>query len=160
MHTPFGKIPETLVISPKRPKRPGWKEWGRQFSLGTAGYRDQLDPPILFHGSAVFSAHHGYRGGCPARRGHCARLAASAHWGRGASAYAKIHRLFARIYAASGITVHLQAGTSRTTPIWLSSFGVFHYGLDGGENFTASHSQSFKGGWKPMDTTACNCSRC
>ncbi len=39
----------------------------------------------------------------------------------------------------------------RTTPIWLSSFGVFFEELDGGENFTASHSQSYKGGWKPMD---------
>jgi phosphomannomutase len=34
----------------------------------------------------------------------------------------------------------------------MSSFGVFFDELDGGENFTASHSQSYKGGWKPMDS--------
>ena len=47
--------------------------------------------------------------------------------------------------------MHLRPAGERTTPIWLSSFGVFFDELDGGENFTASHSQSYKGGWKPMD---------
>ncbi|MBM4129527.1 hypothetical protein FJ250_00650, partial [bacterium] len=59
--------------------------------------------------------------------------------------------LAARIYAAHGLRVHLRPAGMRTTPIWLSSFGVFFEELDGGENFTASHSQSYKGGWKPMD---------
>ena len=39
----------------------------------------------------------------------------------------------------------------QTTPIWYSSFGTFFEEYDSGDNFTASHSQYFKGGWKPMD---------
>ena len=63
---------------------------------------------------------------------------------------AEIPDLAARIYAAHGLEVHLRPADEPTTPIWLSSFGVFFDELDGGENFTASHSQSYKGGWKPM----------
>ena len=59
--------------------------------------------------------------------------------------------LAARIYSAHGISVHLRPKGTRTTPIWLSSFGVFYDELDGGDNFTASHSQNYKGGWKPME---------
>ena len=59
-------------------------------------------------------------------------------------------QLAARVYAAHGFKVHLRQGV-KTTPIWYSSFGVFYEEYQSGDNFTASHSQHFKGGWKPLD---------
>jgi phosphomannomutase len=59
-------------------------------------------------------------------------------------------KLTARIYAAHGFIVHLRK-EFKTTPIWYSSFGVAYEEFQSGDNFTASHSQYFKGGWKPMD---------
>ncbi len=152
MHTPFGNAPETLVISPELAQKARLEEWGRGFSLGTAGYRDQLDPADFFSANVPFSALT--MAIVAAARRDVAQRHGLRHLHIGGEVRPHTQKfidLFARIYAAAGITVHLQAGESRTTPIWLSSFGVFHYGLDGGENFTASHSQSFKGGWKPMD---------
>jgi phosphomannomutase len=48
------------------------------------------------------------------------------------------------------VTVHPNADRG-TTPIWATSFGVFYNELDGGANITASHSQNFKQGFKPVD---------
>lgn len=152
MYTPFGTTPETLVISPSTAQQARLEEWGKQFALGTAGYRDQLDPTDFFSTNVPFSALTMAIVAVARRDVALAHGLQHLHIGGEVRPHTqKFIDLFARIYAASGITVHLQAGPSQTTPIWLSSFGVFYYGLDGGENFTASHSQSFKGGWKPMD---------
>ena len=62
----------------------------------------------------------------------------------------EIINLIGRIVASHGITVHLNEEKG-TTPIWATSFGVFYNELDGGANITASHSQNFKQGFKPVD---------
>ena len=129
----------------------GLSSWAAQFKLGTAGYRDLLDPEDLFNFevplngltmAVILKAR--------------AELAVEAglkklHVGGEVRPHTQeFIDLAARLYAAHGIEVHLRPVDERTTPIWLSSFGVFYDELDGGENFTASHSQSYKGGWKPM----------
>lgn len=152
LFTPFGTAPETLVITPELAREARLAEWGAGFALGTAGYRDLLDPQDFFSPRVPFSALT--MGILAAARADVAvrRGIRSLHIGGEVRPHTQeFIDLCARIYAAAGLTVHLQGGGQRTTPIWLSSFGVFHYGLGGGENFTASHSQSFKGGWKPMD---------
>jgi len=152
LFTPFGTEPETLVITPELAREARLAEWGAGFALGTAGYRDLLDPQDFFSPRVPFSAIT--MGIIATARADVARRQGiwSLHIGGEVRPHTqKFIDLCARVYAAAGITVHLQGGSARTTPIWLSSFGVFHYGLGGGENFTASHSQSFKGGWKPMD---------
>jgi len=152
LYTPFADRAETLAIAPDTAARYRLDEWAAAFALGTAGYRDLLDPDDLFSSEVPFNAvtvavmltaraelavEHGLR-----------RL----HVGGEVRPHTQeFIDLAARIYAARGLDVHLRPAGVRTTPIWLSSFGVFFEELDGGENFTASHSQSYKGGWKPMD---------
>ncbi len=152
LFSPFGTEPEKLTITPELAREARLEEWGAGFALGTAGYRDLLDPQDFFSPKVPFSALT--VGLLAAARAHVAtrHCITSLHIGGEVRPHTqKFIDLCARIYAAAGITVHLQAGSAGTTPIWMSSFGVFHYGLGGGENFTASHSQSYKGGWKPMD---------
>ncbi len=152
LFTPFATHPETLAITPELVTRYALPRWAANFALGTAGYRDLLDPDDLFNPEVPFN-------GVTIAILLTARAQLALEHG-----LAQLHvggevrphtqefiDLAARIYAAHGITVHLRPQGERTTPIWLSSFGVFHDELDGGENFTASHSQSYKGGWKPMD---------
>lgn len=62
--------------------------------------------------------------------------------------------LASRIYAAHGLRVHLRPAGMRTTPIWLSSFGVFFDELDGGENFTASTARATRAAGSPWTATA------
>ncbi len=132
----------------------GLVEWANSFALGTAGYRAQLDPSDPFNSSVAFNA---------------VKLAIIAE--AKASVYDELYRhrqienhvggevrphtqefirFVSRIYAAHGHKVHLRKSI-KTTPIWYSSFGVFYNEYTDGENFTASHSPNFKGGWKPMD---------
>jgi phosphomannomutase len=130
------------------------EEWAADFKLGTAGYRDQLDPKDKDNPKVAFNR---------IKVAVIAEAKARVSERRGGG---KIDRhvggevrphtrefieLAARIYAAHGHRVHLRAGME-TTPIWYSSFGVFFEELSDGENFTASHSPGFKGGWKPMDS--------
>lgn len=129
--------------------------WARGFSLMTAGYRDPLDPAdadspevpfntvtvaILAEAKArVFEGELS-----PGETGHV-------HLGGETRPHTQTFiQVAARVYAAHGFRVHLRQAAA-TTPIWYSSFGVFYEGYQSGDNFTASHSQYFKGGWKPMD---------
>jgi phosphomannomutase len=143
----------TIAITDAVVAEYGLTKWAEEFWLMTAGYRDRLDPDDWASVRAPFNCVtvaimveararvlvractgdvHVHVGG--EVRPHTARFIA----------------LAARIYASHGCTVHLQA-TGPTTPIWYSSFGVFASGFEGGDNFTASHSPYFKGGWKPLD---------
>lgn len=152
LHTPFADRAETLSITPDVAAAYGLAAWGEKFKLGTAGYRDLLDPEDFYSAEVPFNA-------VTASLMLTARVQLALEHGLKSlhvSGEVRPHTqelidLAARIYAAQGITVHLPPTGVRTTPIWLSSFGVFVDELDGGENFTASHSQSYKGGWKPMD---------
>ncbi|HOX25528.1 MAG TPA: hypothetical protein PLL30_11845 [Candidatus Krumholzibacteria bacterium] len=152
LYTPFADWPEALVISPDLAARYRLARWADGFALGTAGYRDLLDPDDLFNPDVPFNAVTmavmlAARAELAVERG-LRRL----HVGGEVRPHTQeFIDLAARVYAGSGLTVHLRPAGVRTTPIWLSSFGVFYEELDGGENFTASHSQSYKGGWKPMD---------
>jgi phosphomannomutase len=154
LFTPFAKYEESLVVGPDLVASYGLARWAANFALGTAGYRDLLDPDDLFNPEVPFN-------GLTVALMLTARAQLALEHG-----LARLHvggevrphtpafiDLAARIYAAHGIEVHLRPEPFRTTPIWFSSFGVFYEELDGGENFTASHSQSYKGGWKPMDDT-------
>jgi len=151
LFTPFAENEEIISVGPELVAAAGLDSWAAQFKLGTAGYRDLLDPEDLFNFgvplngltlAVILEAR--------------ARLAkengiGSLHVGGEVRPHTQeFIDLAARIYADHGIHVHLRPAGERTTPIWLSSFGVFFNELDGGENFTASHSQSYKGGWKPM----------
>lgn len=150
--TSFATGLETLEITPELAARYRLAAWADQFVLGTAGYRDLLDPDDLFNPEVPFNgvtvavmlaARAQIAGEHGLRRLHVG--------GEVRPHTQEFIDLAARLYAAADLEVHLRPVGERTTPIWLSSFGVFFEELDGGENFTASHSQSFKGGWKPMD---------
>lgn len=149
--TPFAEAEESFSIDADLIEKSGVGAWAAQFKLGTAGYRDLLDPADLFNFEVPLN-------GLSLSLILTARAQLAVENG-----LKKLHiggevrphtqefiDLAARIYAAHGLEIHLRPAGQRTTPIWLSSFGVFYDELDGGENFTASHSQSYKGGWKPM----------
>ncbi len=152
--TPFARKSEEFAIDADLVKEAGLDTWATAFKLGTAGYRDLLDPDDLFNLEVPFNALT-----VALMLTARAELAGeyglvSLHVGGEVRPHTQeFIDLAARIYAARGIRVHLRPASERTTPIWLSSFGVFYEELDGGENFTASHSQSYKGGWKPMDSS-------
>ena len=152
LYTSFAAHEEEIIVDSEMVAAGGLDRWAEQFKLGTAGYRDLMDPEDMFNLGVplngltlaiILEAR--------------ARLAKevgikSLHVGGEVRPHTQeFIDLAARIYAAHGISVHLRPFGERTTPIWLSSFGVFFNELDGGENFTASHSQSYKGGWKPME---------
>jgi phosphomannomutase len=149
---PFAKKPAAVTVTPALAARAGLDRWAASFKLGTAGYRDQLDPADMHNLDVPFNSLT-----VAIMLEARAQLAVeeklgSLHVGGEVRPHTQeFIDLAARIYAAHGIEVRLRPAGRRTTPIWLSSFGVFNEELDGGENFTASHSQSFKGGWKPMD---------
>jgi len=150
--TSFANRAETFNVDGGLINDSGVAHWAAHFKLGTAGYRDLLDPDNLFNLEVPFN-------GLSAALILEARARLAVENGLRSlhiSGEVRPHTqefidLAARIYAAHGIEVHLPPPGARTTPIWLSSFGVFYEELDGGENFTASHSQSYKGGWKPME---------
>ncbi len=154
LFTPFATQPESFAVDAELANAAGLERWGAQFALGTAGYRDLLNPDDLFDLGVPFNGLTvalmlEARARIAVERG-LRRL----HVGGEVRPHTRAFiDLAARLYAAHGLEVHLRPEGRHTTPIWLSSFGVFHDELDGGENFTASHSQSYKGGWKPMDAT-------
>ncbi len=152
LFTPFASQSEKIVLDANLVAETNVEPWAKGFKLGTAGYRDLLDPEDLFNFGVPFN-------GLSAAlileaRAQLADEAGirSLHIGGEVRPHTQeFIDLAARIYSAHGISVHLRPEGIRTTPIWLSSFGVFYNELDGGENFTASHSQNYKGGWKPME---------
>ncbi len=152
LFTPFRRAEETIRITPALARDGGLLAWARDFQLGTAGYRDLLDPGDLHNTEVPFNSLN--VAVMLAARAQLALEEGLVHLHVGGEVRPHTQEfidLAARLYAACGICVHLRPEGCRTTPIWLSSFGVNHEELDGGENFTASHSQSYKGGWKPMD---------
>ena len=152
LFTPFAHKAEKIELDANLVTETNVEPWALQFKLGTAGYRDLLDPEDLFNFGVPFN-------GLSAAlileaRAQLADEAGikSLHIGGEVRPHTQeFIDIAARIYTAHGISVHLRPKGMRTTPIWLSSFGVFYNELDGGENFTASHSQNYKGGWKPME---------
>ncbi|HOT01886.1 MAG TPA: hypothetical protein PLY66_12855 [Acidobacteriota bacterium] len=155
LYTPFHLAGEEIVIDRELADAADLTAWAARFQLGTAGYRDLADTADLFHLGVPFNPLTM----AIMTEASCRLLepGAAIHLGGEVRAWTQEHiDLAARIYAAHGIACRLRGdrdadGPIRTTPIWLSSFGVFYEELAGGENFTASHSQSFKGGRKPMD---------
>jgi phosphomannomutase len=159
---------ERIDIDPKRDK---WQkieitdklvdsysleEWANNFSLMTAGYRDQLDPNDRANPKVAFNTV------TVAILGEAKARVLKRHIGKDRTIHLHIGgetrphtqdfiSILARVYAAHDIKVHLRARI-RTTPIWYSSYGIFYNEFNGGENLTASHSQFFKGGWKPLDS--------
>ncbi|MFO7557280.1 MAG: hypothetical protein R6X10_00485 [Desulfobacterales bacterium] len=132
------------------------EKWARNFTLMTAGYRDQLDPEDAGNpGVAINLVTIAILGEAKARvfkRKKTGAEGLHVHIGGETRPHTQdFIRLLARVYAAHGFKVHLRAEIP-TTPIWYSSFGVFYEGFQSGDNLTASHSQYFKGGWKPMDS--------
>ena len=125
--------------------------WISEFKLGTAGYRDTMNMENFFATDAPFNAHSMMIVAEAMARIYNKRGYQSIHFGGEVRRYtADIIQLVSRIFSFHDITVHLHA-EKETTPIWASSFGIFYNELDGGANVTASHSQSFKQGFKPLD---------
>ena len=129
----------------------GLFKWIGDFKLGTAGYRDTIDMNDFFSTDAPYNAHTIMIVAEAMARIYGRRGYGSIHLGGEVRRYTpEIIDLIGRIFASHGITVHLNADKG-TTPIWATSFGVFYNELDGGANITASHSQNFKQGFKPVD---------
>jgi len=129
----------------------GLLKWVESFELGTAGYRDTINMEDMFSTDAPYNAHTILMVAEAMARIYNRRGYTSIHLGGEVRRFtAQIIDLWSRVFASHGVSVHLHADKV-TTPIWASSFGVFYNELDGGANVTASHSQSFKQGFKPMD---------
>ncbi len=145
-----------IVLTEEVVERYGLDPWARDFSLMTAGYRDRLDPedpdnpdvPFTQLAVAILAEAKARVFEKQLSEGE----AAGVHIGGEVRPHTqRFIQVAARVYAAHGFRIHLRKGL-RTTPIWYSSFGVFYDELQSGDNFTASHSQFFKGGWKPLDS--------
>ena len=129
----------------------GLFKWISDFKLGTAGYRDTIDMNDFFSTDAPYNAHTIMMVAEAMARIYNKKGYESVHLGGEVRRYTpEIIQLIGRIFASHGVTVHLNAERD-TTPIWATSFGVFYNELDGGANITASHSQKFKQGFKPVD---------
>ncbi len=129
----------------------GLFKWISDFKLGTAGYRDTIDMNDFFSTDAPYNGHTIMVVAEAMARIYGRKGYGSIHLGGEVRRYTQeIISLIGRIFASHGVTVHLNADRG-TTPIWATSFGVFYNELDGGANITASHSQNFKQGFKPVD---------
>ena len=129
----------------------GLLRWVSEFKLGTAGYRDTINLTDLYKTDAPYNAHTIMMIAEAMARIYERRGYGSIHLGGEVRRFTReIIQLISRIFAAHRISVHLHFD-KETTPIWASSFGVFYNELDGGANVTASHSQNFKQGFKPID---------
>jgi len=147
---------DAIILTPELIEAEGLRDWAGAFKLGTAGYRDQLDPDDINNPKVAFNrtkvaiiaeakarVYDRLFGG--------KKVLLERHVGGEVRPHTpEFIQLAARIYASHGHKVHLRKELD-TTPIWYSSFGVFYNELNDGENFTASHSPTYKGGWKPMD---------
>lgn len=131
------------------------EKWSKEFNLMTAGYREQLDPGDIANPDVSINlVTIAVLGEAKARvfERKCDRQVLSVHIGGETRPHTQeFISILARIYAAHNYKVHLRSGI-KTTPIWYSSFGIFYEQFQSGDNLTASHSQFFKGGWKPMDS--------
>ncbi|PKN23906.1 MAG: hypothetical protein CVU64_23400, partial [Deltaproteobacteria bacterium HGW-Deltaproteobacteria-21] len=131
--------------------RNGLFKWIDRFELGTAGYRDTFNMENFFATDAPFNAHTVMIMAEAMARVYNRHGVQAVHLGGEVRRYTSdIIEFLSRILARHSISAHLHAD-KETTPIWGSSFGVFYNELDGGANVTASHSQAFKQGIKPMD---------
>jgi phosphomannomutase len=129
----------------------GMFQWVRDFKLGTAGYRDTINMDDFFSTDAPYNAHTIMLVAEAMARIYNERHYRSLHIGGEVRRFTpEIIQYLSRIFAAHGIDVFLNS-EKETTPIWASSFGIFYHELDGGANITASHSQNFKQGFKPLD---------
>ena len=146
---------DSIILTPELIQEEGLRDWAAAFKLGTAGYRDQLDPDDIDNPKVAFNrtkvAIIAEAKACVYDKISDRNKQIERHVGGEVRPHThEFIELAARVYAAHGHKVHLRKGVE-TTPIWYSSFGVFYNELNDGENFTASHSPNFKGGWKPMD---------
>ena len=152
---PHIRIPEDrdvrIVYTKSFFEKNGLFKWISDFKLGTAGYRDTIDMNDFLSTDAPYNAHTIMIIAEAMARIYNKKGFGSIHLGGEVRRYtSEIIGLMGRIFASRGITVHLNADRD-TTPIWATSFGVFYNELDGGANITASHSQNFKQGFKPVD---------
>jgi phosphomannomutase len=152
---PHVRIPEDqdvrLVYTSSFFEKNGLFKWISDFKLGTAGYRDTIDMNDFLSTDAPYNAHTIMIVAEAMARIYNKKGYGSIHLGGEVRRYtSEIISLMGRIFASHGIMVHLNADMG-TTPIWATSFGVFYNELDGGANITASHSQNFKQGFKPVD---------
>lgn len=146
---------EQVKITDELVQKYNLERWAKNFNLMTAGYRDQLDPNDFASSQVAFNALTvAILGEAKARvfKGF-AKPSETIHVHVGGETRPhtqKFIEILARVYAAHQFVVHLRSNI-KTTPIWYSSFGVFYMDYQSGDNLTASHSQFFKGGWKPID---------
>jgi phosphomannomutase len=152
---PHIRIPEDqdvrLVYTKSFFEKSGLFKWISDFKLGTAGYRDTIDMKDFFSTDAPYNAHTIMIVAEAMARIYSRKGYGSIHLGGEVRRYTpEIISLMGRVFAFHGVTVHLNAEKG-TTPIWATSFGVFYNELNGGANITASHSQNFKQGFKPVD---------
>lgn len=132
------------------------EKWAAEFSLMTAGYRDQLNPDDANDPGVAFNSLVLAILGEAKARVFKRQLAPGEHAHVHIGGETRPHTqefiaILSRVYAAHNIQVHLRE-KPKTAPIWYSSFGIFYKEYQSGDNLTASHSPFFKGGWKPMDS--------
>ncbi len=146
---------DTIEISNSIIKTYSLEKWANDFSLMTAGYRDQLDTEDIDNPEVAFNSLTVAIMGEAKARVFAKKLSQGATGSVHIGGETRPHtqefiNILARIYAANGFKVHLRKNL-KTTPIWYSSFGTLYEEYNCADNFTASHSQYFKGGWKPLD---------
>ncbi|MGE5841216.1 MAG: hypothetical protein ACM335_02985 [Deltaproteobacteria bacterium] len=152
---PHTRIPEDqdvrLIYRATFFEKNGLFKWISDFKLGTAGYRDTINMDDFFSTDAPYNGHTILMVAEAMARIYSRKGYGSVHLGGEVRRYTPlIISLIARVFAGRGVTVHLNA-EKETTPIWATSFGIFYNELNGGANITASHSQNFKQGFKPVD---------
>jgi phosphomannomutase/hydroxymethylpyrimidine pyrophosphatase-like HAD family hydrolase len=153
---PYVKKWQEIKLTEKIVTSYSLEKWAENFSLMTAGYRDQLnpddanDPKVAFNLLTV--AILGEAKSRVFKRKLASGEQAHVHVGGETRPHTQdFIAILSRVYAAHNFIVHLRANV-KTTPIWYSSFGIFYKGYQSGDNLTASHSPFFKGGWKPVDS--------
>jgi phosphomannomutase len=152
---PYADKPQQVTISEELVKTYSLDKWAADFWLMTAGYRDPLDPSDISNPEAPFNAATIIICSEAKARVFKRKLSGNekghVHIGGEVRPHTQeFIALMSCVYAAHGFIVHLRKEL-RTTPIWYSSFGIAYEEFQSGDNFTASHSQYFKGGWKPVD---------
>jgi phosphomannomutase len=152
---PDARKSENVAITDEIVKTYSLDKWADDFWLMTAGYRDPLDPNDISNPEAPFNAVTivicSEAKARVFKRKLSLREKGHVHIGGEVRPHTQdFIKLMSRVYAAHGFIVHLRKKL-KTTPIWYSSFGIAYEEYQSGDNFTASHSQYFKGGWKPLD---------
>ncbi len=147
---------QTLEITEDVVKEYSLEEWSKHFSLMTAGYRDRLDPENLLNPDASFNGIT--LSICLEAKARVFEKKSNkndtchVHIGGEVRPHTQSFiKIAAMIFAAHKFTVHLR-NSPNTAPVWYSSFGIAYEECLTGDNFTASHSPFYKGGWKPTDS--------